>query len=189
MNNNSIKEGTQESIGKQKLTRKRLTPHQKMKSEQLKKDRIKIANMVARKPEIQKHCCICGNTDAQILHNKNNPYMITFICKDCRNDADKLELAKTYRFDIRSIMSKSTLSAKSFTDTDVKDIVDGFLNELLSIGAYCDKIGISRHQFNEIVKRYAVIFDIPTIKKTVDAHTNKINRENLSELAIERNKF
>lgn len=172
-----------------KTTKKRLTPHQKMKSEQLKKDRIKIANMIARKPEIQKHCCICGNTDAQILHNRNNPYMITFICKDCRSDVEKLEIANKSRFDIRSIMNKSTLSAKSFTDKDVKEVVDGFLNELLSIGAYCEKIGISRHQFNEIVKRYAVIFDIPTIKKTIDAHTNKVNRENLSELALERNKF
>lgn len=186
---NENKNIQESSKGSTNVSKKRLTPHQKMKSEQLKKDRIKIANMIARKPEIQKHCCICGNTDAQILHNKNNPYMITFICKDCRNDAEKLESAKSYRFDIRSVMDKSTLSAKSFIDTDVKAIVDGFLNDLLSIGAYCTKIGISRHQFNEIVKRYATLFDMPTIKKTVDAHTNKINRENLSELALERNKF
>lgn len=169
--------------------KERLTPLQRLQSEQMKKDRIKIANMIARKPEIRKQCCICGNTDAQILHNRNNPYMISFICKECRSDIDKLEEAKKCRFDIRSIMDKSTLSTKSFTDTDVKDIVDGFLNDLVSIGAYCEKLGISRHQFNGIVKRYAIIFNMPTIKKTVDSHTNKINRENLSELAFERNKF
>lgn len=153
----------------------------------VKKERTKIANMVARKPEIRKICCICGKEDSLILHNKDNPYFISFICRDCRDNPENLKKAEECRFDIRTMMDKSTLSSKNFTDTDVKKIVDDFLNDIVSIGAYCNKIGISRHQFNQLVDRYAKIFEIKNIKKTVNAHTNKVNRLRLSELAIERN--
>ena len=142
------------------VRKKEMTWEERVKSKQLKVTRTRIANMVARKPEIKKVCCICGSTDAQILHNKVNPYIITFICKDCRNDEEKLNLAEKKRFDIRSQMNKSKLSVKNFTDVDVKQIVD-----------------------------YAALFNIPTIKKTIDAHTNKINRVKLSECANERNNF
>ena len=171
------------------VRKKEMTWEERVKSKQLRVTRTRIANMVARKPEIKKVCCICGSTDAQILHNKVNPYIITFICKDCRNDEEKLNLAEKKRFDIRSQMNKSKLSVKNFTDADIKQIVDEYLNSLSSIGAYCEEKGISRHQFNGIVKRYAALFNIPTIKKTIDAHTNKINRVKLSECANERNNF
>ena len=175
--------------------RLKLTPEERKRSQQLKVVRTRIANMVARKPEIQKKCCICGNENAQILHNRLDPYndksiyMITFICRDCRNDADKLKQAEQKRFDVRSIMDKSKLSVKSYTDIDVKRIVDDYLNELLPIGEYCNKIGISRHLFNGLVKRYAKTFKMPNIKKTIDSHTNKLNRIKLSECAIKRNNF
>lgn len=153
----------------------------------IKKERTKIANMVARKPEIRKICCICGEDNSLILHNKDNPYFISFICRNCRDNPENLKKAEECRFDIRTMMDKSTLSSKNFTDSDVKKIVDDFLNDIVSIGAYCDKIGISRHQFNQLVDRYAMIFEIKNIKKTVNAHTNKVNRLRLSELATERN--
>ena len=166
-----------------------LTWEERVKSQQMKTIRTRIANMVARKPEIKKQCCICGSTNAQILHNKVQPYMITFICKDCRKDETKLAQAEKKRFDVRSLMNKTGLSVKHFIDVDVKQIVEGYLNDLVSIEAYCEKISISRHQFNGLVERYAETFKIPTIKKTINAHTNKINRVKLSECANERNSF
>lgn len=180
---------------KESNPRLKLTQEERQKSKQLRVVRTRIANMVARKPEIKKQCCICGSTDAQILHNRIDPYndksiyMITFICKNCRNDANKLKQAEQKRFDIRSIMDKSKLSVKSYTDIDVKHIVDEYLNDLVPIGEYCNKIGISRHLFNGLVKRYAELFKMPNIKKTIDSHTNKLNRIKLSEAAIKRNNF
>ena len=62
--------------------------------EKEKKERIRIANMVKRKPELKKVCCICGNS-AEILHNKKNPYFISFICSNCRMDINKLKIAES----------------------------------------------------------------------------------------------
>ena len=173
---------------KQKVSRKRLTSQQITKSLKFKKNRTKIANMVARKPEIQKHCCICGNTDAQILHNENNPFMISFICKKCRANKRRLEEAETKRVDIRETMDKSKISSGTFLEIDVKLIVENYLLETLSIGRYCTCIGISRYIFNKLIERYSEIFNEPTIKRYIQKHSNKLSAMQLSLLALERKK-
>lgn len=171
------------------IRRLRLSDSERAISEKSKKDRMRIANMVKRKPEIEKHCCICGKDNAEILHNKKNPYVITFICKECRADEDKLAQAEKTRFDIREIMDKSTLSTKNFVKEDVKKLVENYLMETISIGAYCTKIGISRHQFNQLMERYKKMYNDPSIRKKIINHANKVNRETLSKLAFIRNRF
>ena len=61
-----------------KRGRKPLSPDKKQESLNWQKERVKIANLVARKPEIEKVCCICGKP-GNILHNRQDPYYITFI--------------------------------------------------------------------------------------------------------------
>ena len=158
-------------------------------ADKYKVERTRIANMVRRKPEIKKICCICGKENAEILHNKKDPYVITFLCRQCRTNEENLVLAEQKRFDIRELMNKSTLSAKNFTIEDVKTLVDNYLVDVLSIAKYCKKTGISRHQFNQLVERYSHIYKEPTIRKKVLNHANKINRANLSKLAYERAGF
>lgn len=177
------------NLNKKKSRALRLSDYERALSEKYKKQRMRIANMVRRKPEIKKECCICGNINADILHNKKNPYMITFLCKECRANEKNIEKAEHYRFDIRTNMDKSKLSTKNFTNEDVKTIVENYLFEVISIGAYCDKLNISRHQFNQLVSRYNVIYNDPSIKKKIVNHANKVNRENLSKLARERNRI
>lgn len=181
---------TVESVKEKKNNRTlKLTPQERIISEQCNKERIRIANMVRRKPELEKHCCICGSENAEILHNKKNPYVIAFICKECRADAFKLQEAEKHRFDIREVMDKSKLSTKNFTNEDLKAIVESYLFETISIGAYCDKLGISKYQFNQLIERYGIIYDDPTIKKKILNHTNRINAIKLSALAFERNRI
>ena len=69
--------------------RKPLTKKQKQESAEWQKIRVKVANMVARKSEINKKCCICGK-EGKILHNKQDPYYIAFICDECKKDANNL---------------------------------------------------------------------------------------------------
>lgn len=166
----------------------KLSSEERTISEKKQRDRMKISNMVKRKPEIEKYCCICGTEKTEILHNKypNDPYMITFICKECRADKEKLAQAEKTRFDIREIMDKSKMSTKTFTEIDVKNIVENYLFETVCIQDYCYKIGISRHKFNKLIEKYAELYDNPAIRKMVINHSNKINAKKLSLLALER---
>lgn len=168
-----------------------LTEEERIISKKNRVSRIKIANMISRKPEIVEKCCICGSSNAEILHNKypKNPYYITFICKDCRADDEKLAKAEKLRIDIRSKMDKATLSAKNFVEEDVKRLVENYLMNTLSIGKYCTEQGISRHQFNQLVKRYEDMFNDPAIRRKINNHANNVNRKTLSREANERNRI
>ena len=168
---------------------KYLTAYGRTISNQRKKDRTKIANLVARKPEIKKRCCICGSTEAKILHNDKNPYCISFICDECREVPENVEKAKLERIDIRRKLNCEALSAKSFSDIDVKVLVDEYLSKLISIGAYCEEKHISRHVFNKLIERYEKIYNDVGVHKRVTNHSNKINRDKLSKIAYIRNGF
>lgn len=147
---------------------------------------MKIATMVRRKNEIEKYCCICGNKNAQILHNYNNPFVISFICKKCRADKSKLAQAEKLRFDIREIMDKSKISSKNFSEKDVMNLVENYLFEKVSITDYCKEIGISYHIFSHLIERYKLLFDKPNIKKVMLNHSNALRNEKLSAVALER---
>lgn len=169
--------------------RAKLTPEEKAISKQTQRDRMRIANLIRRKPEIKKVCCICGTKNAEILHNKSNPFFITFICKECRANVFKLQEAEKHRFDIREVMNKSTLSTKNFSDNDVVNLVDGYLLKTISIGQYCEEHGISRYQFKQLVDRYQKLHKNNMIKKTISNHANKIHKEKLSKIAYERHRI
>ena len=48
--------------------RKKSSPEHRKKMQEWQNTRVKIINLVARKPEIEKKCCICGKP-GKILHN------------------------------------------------------------------------------------------------------------------------
>ena len=85
--------------------KKRLTEKEKEASIKWQHERVKIANLIARKPEIQKICCICGK-EGKILHNRENPYYITFICDECKKDPKNINKAEKTRFDVREKLDK-----------------------------------------------------------------------------------
>lgn len=72
--------------------KKRLTEKEKEASIKWQHERVKIANLIARKPEIQKICCICGK-EGKILHNRENPYNVIILCNNCRQDPESIKKA------------------------------------------------------------------------------------------------
>ena len=68
------------------------TPKEKKVAMQWQYERVKIANLIARKPEIQKICCICGK-EGKILHNRENPYNVIILCNNCRQDPESIKKA------------------------------------------------------------------------------------------------
>ena len=154
------------------------------------RERVKIANLVARKPEIENICCICGKKGT-ILHNYDDPYYITFLCSECRKDPRNLILAEERRFDLRAKISKSKINVSNFTDQEVTRIVVGYMNneEAKSIGEYCDSIKISRYQFNHLIDRYDELFPSQDIKNLIKDKSKRIQGEKILEGKVRNGLF
>ncbi len=149
--------------------------------------RTKIANLVARNSGIDRRCCICGQP-GKILHNEGNPYMITFICDNCRLDENLVKQAESNRYDIRTKLNKRHKAYSHFTDTEIKQIVDNYLKKMLTIGEYCDEVKLSRHQFNKLVSIYNEKEPKANISQRVTVHSQKIKAQ-LRNNQMEQNKL
>lgn len=163
--------------------RKKATPEQKAESMRWQNERVRIANLIARKPEIQKICCICEN-EGKILHNRKDPYYITFICDECRKDPNNLIIAEESRFDLRTKLDKANLCMQTLNDEQVQRFVLGYMNErnIISLGDYCKQIKLSRHQFNQIIKRYNEIHPNQRIEERIKAKTKKVKSEQFKKM-------
>lgn len=165
-----------------KRGRKKATPQQKQSYQDWQNQRVKIANLVSRNKNISKACCICGKP-GNILHNRQDPYYIAFICNECRKDPNNLIIAEESRTDIRTKLNISKKSSNNFTDTEVTRIVIGYMNELVSIQDYCKQIQISRYQFNSLVKKYDKLFPKQQIQQLVINHSNAVQKYKIQQKA------
>lgn len=144
------------------------------------KERVKIRNLVSRNPEIKQVCCICGKK-GKILHNRQDPYYITFICDKCRKDKSNLTIAEESRFDVRTKLEMGHTSIRNFTDEMVIRIIIGFINKNITIGEYCKEIGISRYQFNQLQKYYSKLFPKHNIKKLIQERSEALRLSKIRE--------
>lgn len=178
--------------------RKKATPEQKQRAREWQRERVRITNLVARDETISKKCCICGKDNSTILHNKENPYLITFLCKECRKDKDNIVKAEQYRFDLqeyrdnqlREREDKYYIDTKKFSEEEVKEIVEGYdkHSNLLTFGEYAEQNGLSRHQFNQLQERYLEFFpDKEYVITAIHNRSKAIQKNKLSNAAIDRN--
>lgn len=164
--------------------KKKLTPEQLKKAKDLQKTRVKITNLVARRPEINKSCVICGKP-GHILHNKQNPYFISFICDECSKDSNNIRVAESKRFDLRDRINKYNTSVSNFSDKDIKNIIEGYLKitNILSISEYCSKLHISRHQFNLCIDKYSDLTNKNNIHALIKSKTNNLRMNKLNKIS------
>lgn len=139
-----------------KRGRHKATPEQKELAQKYQKARVKITNIVARRPSIEKKCCICGK-EGSILHNKENPYYITFICKECRKDENKRQEAEKYRFNLLDIVNETKLGIRNYSDEEITEILDNYPADQ-NMGDFCMENNISRYILNEMVERYCKLY-------------------------------
>lgn len=154
-----------------------------MKTKMYKKwenERVRIANLIARKPEIQKVCCICGKP-GKTMHNKRAPYYITFICDECRKNSINLIIAEESRFDLRTKLDKANLCMHTLSDEQVIRLVEGYISVQELIGDYCIKTNISRHQFKQLMDRYNKKYPKRNIYLKVKLHSNNVKSKVMKE--------
>lgn len=178
--------------------RKPATPELKQAAKERQKIRVKITNAVSRDNTIERKCCICGKENSPILHNKENPYLITFICKDCRKDKNNVKKANKLRFNLeehrKKLIEERTdnyyLDTRKFTKEEVKEIIEDYIvdKNILNYGEYCKKNNISRYQFASLLDRYIEYFpEMSFMVKKVKNKSKEIQRNRLSIEAKHRN--
>lgn len=181
-----------------KRGRKKATPEQQQIAKEWQKERVRITNLVTRDDTIDRKCCICGKEDSAILHNKENPYLITFLCRECRKNKENIQKAEKYRFNLKEYRdnqlrerdTKYYIDTKKFTPEEVKEIVEGYdkHSNLLTFGEYAEQNGLSRHQFNQLQERYVEYFPNKAYVITAIHNRSKaIQKNKLSMAAIDRN--
>lgn len=142
--------------------------------------RTKVAHLV-RRSGLDKKCVICGKSGT-ILHNRENPYMISFICNDCRKDPEKEAKADKLRFDIRDAMPKrGTHILRTSSDSYVTQIVSGYLKDVVPIREYCRNVGISSQQFHKLVERYKELYPNQPIEENIKSHRNTVHRHRIQQ--------
>lgn len=142
--------------------------------------RAKISHYV-RRNGIDKSCAICGKPGI-IMHNKENPYMIAFICEDCKKDPEKEAIAEKARFDVRNkVPKRGTHILKTSTDEYVTEVIENYLQDVLPIREYCKEVGISNRQFHTILTRYKEIYPEQPIDSYIKSHRNTVHRHRIKE--------
>lgn len=181
-----------------KRGRKPSTSEQILEAKERQKQRVKITNIVARDENLDRRCCICGKENAEILHNTENPYLIAFLCSECRKNKDNVEKAELHRFDLEEYKKEQVanrdsnyyLNTRKLSSEEVKDIVNGYIasSSTLTMGEYASKLNISRYQFNQIVKRYKEYFpEDKIIEDKIINRSKSIQRKRLSIATNDRN--
>lgn len=142
--------------------------------------RVKISHFV-RRNGIEKNCVICGKP-GEIMHNRANPYKISFICEECRKDPDKEAQADKLRFDIRNkVPKRGTHILKTSTNEYITKVVENYLHDVLPIREYCKKIGISNRQFHTVVERYKEIHPDQPIDDFIKSHRDTVHRHRIMQ--------
>lgn len=159
--------------------KKRLTEKEKQAALEKQKTRVRIANLVARNKELDRSCCVCGKPGI-IMHNTEDPYYISFICKECSKSASNKTIAIESRRDIRKELKQKNKATKYFTDEQVKRLMISYMNDFISIGEFCKRNNITRYQFNRIVERYSKLYTKQPIKELVAGHSNAVQSNKIS---------
>ena len=167
--------------------KKKLNAKEKQIAYNHQKQRVRIANYVARHPDIDKTCSVCGERPGSIIHNVDDPYYISFICEECNKDNANKTIAIEQRRDIRQEIKSDRIKINRLTDAQIKRYVLDYMNDYISIGAYCKKVNITRYQFNQIVKRYGELFPKQPIFDMVTSHSNAIQM-NMVHTEVKRKK-
>ena len=142
--------------------------------------RTRISHLV-RRNGIEKKCVICGKP-GNIMHNKENPYMIAFICNECKNDPEKDAMAEKLRFDIRDKVARPGTHILTYSsDEYVTRIIENYLQDILPIREYCHKVGISNKQFHTLLDKYKEMYPDQPIEDFIKSHRNRVHRHRIRE--------
>ena len=152
------------------------------KFKDLQHQRVYIGNFVKRHYTGSKACVNCRKEPTTIVHNVENPYLVSFICDDCRLGLDTEQLASLKKVNLLDYVEKNKkyTSTKNIVMTDeLKNTIEGILNSDVSLMEYLKKHDLPYHRYKASVKLYEK--EIGPIKKKIQTHLESMRRAKISE--------
>lgn len=120
--------------------------------------RVYITNFINRRFTGIRACTICGNTEnLSVVHNKVDPYKISFICKNCKNKLDRTQLESLPKINILEhieINKKFSHSKDLILDDKMKLIIENALVTDKSLVNYLRENDISYYKYKVAVEKY-----------------------------------
>ena len=149
----------------------------------MKQQRVYIKNFINRRFIGKKECAICNiEENLSVVHNKENPYQISFICKNCRSKISKDKLEKLPKVDILKnieINPKYSHSKDLVLDSKMKFIIEHSLETDMSMMNYLKSQKISYHKFKIATKLYEK--EVAPIEKDIKNHFKRLRVKNISK--------
>lgn len=149
------------------------------KFKDLQHQRVYIGNFIRRHYTGSRKCVNCGKEPTTIVHNKKDPYKISFICDDCRLGLDEEQLASLKKISLLDYVDNNQKYSpiKNITLTeDLKNILEGILKTDLPLLTYLKENNISSYRYNKILDLYEK--EVGPIKDKIKQHLKeqRINR-------------
>ena len=149
----------------------------------MKHQRVYIKNFINRRFIGEKQCAVCSsNENLSVIHNKENPYQISFICKDCKSKLARKDLENLPKVDILKnieVNKRYSHSKDLILDSKMKFIVEHSLETDLSMMNYLKSHNISYHRFKIATKIYEK--EVAPIEKDIKNHFKRLRVKNISK--------
>lgn len=146
--------------------------------------RIYIGNFVARHYKDKKECVVCGSdSEISIIHNPDDAYSISFICKNCRmklNRQDLLNLPKINILEHIDLNRKFSHSSNLVLDSRIKFILEHALQTEKSLMEYLRENKLSYSKYKKAIALYEK--DVKPIKNELRKHFNSLRAQKVVKM-------
>lgn len=153
--------------------------------------RVYISNFVKRKYNKEIKCIKCGTTkDVQIINNPDNPYSISFICKECRLGMPKQEQQSLEKINLLENIDTnkkfSRVNSLILTDELIKIVQNSVTTESTMIN-YLKENNLSYQKFWRAVKLYEIKENDLNITEKIQNHFNSMRIQKVKSALIKAN--
>ena len=149
--------------------------------ENLAQQRVYIRNFINRHYLGSKACVNCGKEPTTIVHNEEDPYLVTFICDTCRLGLDKETLESLPKINILEhieVNKRFSHSKDLVLTEDLKRVLEKALYTDKTLVEYLKENNLSYTKYKEAVIKYED--EIKPIQKRLKEHFNNLRANKIS---------
>lgn len=154
----------------------------KTQFDNIQSQRVYVRNFINRHYTGEKRCVLCGKEPTTIVHNEDNPFLISFICDSCRAKTNKHFLSDLPKVNIleQTDTNKRYSHVKNLILTeDLKNILKNALKTNLSLTEYLRQNELSYNKYKKAIELYEKNGDL--IEDDLTEHFKELRNSNISK--------